>query len=77
MLTCCDYHTKQTTDNLIHLSVELLVGCFGAIHRPVCVIAHTQAKQIRLADDKVEVLIENLRDMFRCATTDSLVCKLF
>lgn len=70
-------HTKETAHNLVHYSVKLLIACGCTVQCPVCMLLlHTQAEQVRLSDDEVQILVKQLGDMFGCACCGCLCCKV-
>lgn len=66
-LTHCNAHTEQATDDLIDNSIQVLVAGLSTIDLVVCIVPKAQAEEIRFSNNKVEVLIKDLRDMLRCA----------
>lgn len=55
---------KEATDHLINNGIQILIGRLRAVDLIVCVVAHAQGEKIRLCNDKVEILIKDLGDMF-------------
>ena len=69
---------EQAAHNPLYYIFQLLIRRLCAVKRPIGVIlAHTQTEQIRLADNEVQVLIEDLRDVFRRSCFGCLGCEIF
>jgi hypothetical protein len=59
-------HAEQTTDNLIDDRIQVLVAGLPAVDLVVCIISKAQAEEIWFCDNKVEILVKDLRDVLRC-----------
>ena len=59
------YDTEESTDDFVHHQLQLSITCLPAVKRPVCVVLlHPQTEEIRFGDYEIEVLVEQLSDVF-------------
>lgn len=67
---------KEAANYLIDNGIQILISRLRAVDLVVCVVAHAQGKKVRLCDDKIEILIEDLGDMLRGARCSYLRSKV-
>jgi hypothetical protein len=58
--THCDTDAEQTAHNFVNGCILYRLFDFGAVERPIRLLAHTQAEQIWLSHDEVQVLVIDL-----------------
>ena len=51
--THSDRHAEESTDYPVDVRIKIIIARLGAVHRPVCLLAHAKAEQAGLADDEV------------------------
>lgn len=71
----CD--AKQSADDAVDIVIDLFVARLSTVHRPVCLLAHTQAEQVGFADNEVQVLVEDLTDALGGVRLGRLRCEVF
>lgn len=77
VLTHCYTHTEQATNNFVNKSIQVLIGRLRAVEPIICIVSESQAEQVWLCHNKVEILVENLRNMLRCARVCYFRSKVF
>ena len=77
VLTHRNRNTEQSTNDLVHVGIDIVVTRLSAVHCPVGILAHAQTKQIRLRYDEVEVFVKDGSDMVCCIRLRCLCSELF
>ena len=73
----CNSDTKQPANYSVHVAIYIVITCLRTVHRPVRIIAHAQAEEVRFADDEVQILVVYLTDALRGPGLCCLRCEVF
>ena len=60
-------NAEQAAYYSVYIQIDIVVARLCTVHRPVCVVSHTQTEQVGFGDDEIEILIEHLADAFGCS----------
>lgn len=60
-----DAHAKQSANDIVNDTIQILIARLRAVDLPVGIISQTQTEEIRLRNDEIQILIEDLSNMFR------------
>ena len=75
--THCYRNAEQAADYSVYIQIDIVVTRLCTVHRPICIVTHSQTEQVRFSDDEVEILIEHLADAFSCSGLCCLSSEFF
>jgi len=71
-----DAHAKQSANYLVNNTVQIFITRLRAVDLPVGIISQTQTEEIWFCNDKIQILIEDLGNMFRRPGCGYLACEI-
>lgn len=63
-LTHSHGYTEQTTNDTINFRIDLLIASLRTVHGVIDILAHAQTEQVGFANNKVQVLVVDLLNIF-------------